>query len=73
MKTMTTATRTGSAVNSNVRVDDQLSKVGVAAVGIASCVIGIWAVVCLGAGLVASGGPVGLVLNWLNAVSGGMM
>ena len=73
MKTMTTATRTGSAVNSNVRVDDQLSKVGVATVGIVSCAIGIWAVACLGAGLVASGGPIGLAMNWLNAVSGGIM
>ena len=70
MKTMTTATRTGSAAQSKVRVDDQLYKVGVGVVGIASCAIGIWAVVSLGAGMIASGGPVGLVLNWLSAVSG---
>jgi hypothetical protein len=70
MKTTTTGTRTGSAAQSNVRVDDQLYKVGAGVVGIASCAIGIWAVVSLGAGMIASGGPVGLVLNWLSAVSG---
>ena len=72
MKTMTTATRTGSATQSNVRVDDQLYKVGVTVVGLASCAIGIWAVACIVAGMIASGGPVGLALNWLNAVSGSL-
>lgn len=73
MKNMTTATRTDSAVNSNVRVDDQLYKVGVAAVGIASCAIGIWAVVCLGAGMIASGGPFALLMNWAKAVTGSLL
>jgi hypothetical protein len=72
MKTTTTATRTGTATQSNVRVDDQLYKVGVGVVGIVSCAIGVWAVISLGAGMIASGGPVGLVLNWLSAVSGKM-
>lgn len=72
MKTMTTATRTGSAVKSNVRVDDQLYKVGVAVVGIASCAIGIWAAACIGAGMISSGGPVALFVNWVNAVSGSL-
>lgn len=69
MKTTTTATRTGSATQSKLRVDDQLYKVGIGVVGIASCAIGIWAIVSFGAGMIASGGPVGLVLNWLSAVS----
>lgn len=72
MKTMTTATRTGSATQSDVRVDDQLYKVGVTVVGLASCAIGIWAAVCIVAGMMSSGGPVGLALNWLNAVSGSL-
>ena len=72
MKTTTTATRTGTATQSNVRVDDQLYKVGVGVVGIVSCAIGVWAVISIGAGMIASGGPVGLVLNWFSAVSGKM-
>ena len=67
---MTTATRTGSAVKSDVRVDDQLYRVGIAVIGISSLAIGIWAAACIVAGTIASGGPIALVMNWVSAVSG---
>ncbi len=73
MKTMTTATRTGNAAKSDVRVDDQLYKVGVAVIGISSLAIGLWAAACIVAGTVARGGPIALVMNWFNAVSGSLL
>ncbi len=70
---MITATRTGSAAKSEVRVDDQLYKVGMAVMGISSCAIGLWAAACIVAGMVASGGPIALVMNWFGAVSGSLL
>lgn len=69
MKTVIAATRSGGATHADVRVDDQIYRVGAAVVGISSGVIGIWAAACLVAGMIASGGPLGLIVNWLNAVS----
>lgn len=69
MKTVIAATRSGSATHSAVRIDDQIYRVGAAVVGISACAIGIWAAACAVAGLIASGGPLGLIVNWLNAVS----
>lgn len=73
MKTMTTATRTGSAAKSDVRVDDQLYKVGVAVIGISCLAIGLWAAACIVSGMINSGGPIALVMNWFNAVSGSLL
>lgn len=73
MKATTTATRTGNATKTNVRVDDQVYKVGVAVIGIASCAIGLWAAACVVAGVIASGGPINFLMNWVNAASGSLL
>jgi hypothetical protein len=70
MKTI--ATRTGSAEKTNVRVDDQVYKVGVAVIGLSSCAIGLWAVACVVAGMINSGGPINFLMNWVKAVSGSL-
>ena len=44
-------------------------KLAVGVIGVASLLIGCWAVACLVAGSIASGGPGGLVANLLSALS----
>jgi hypothetical protein len=70
MKTQIAAVRTRSADRTNTKVDDQISKVGFAVIGLSSCAIGIWSAASLVGGMIASGGPVALVANWFRAVIG---
>ncbi len=70
MRTQITAVKTRNAVRTDDRVEVQISKVGFAVIGLSSCAIGIWAIASLLGGMIASGGPVALVANWLRAVLG---
>ena len=63
-----TTAKTRSAAVDNVNVE--ISKAGINTIGIASGLIGCWAVACLVSGMIASGGPVTLVLNYVSAVIG---
>ena len=68
MKNTTTITKENSTTNENVSME--LNKVGVHAVTITSAVIGCWAVACLASGMISSGGPAGLVSNFVSALIG---
>ena len=68
MKNTTAITREKSSTIENVSVE--ISKVGVGAIGITSALIGCWAVVCLVSGMISSGGPAGLVSNFISALAG---
>ncbi len=68
MKNTTTITRERSLANENVSLE--LNKVGVHAVTITSAMIGCWAVACLASGMISSGGPAGLVSNFVSAFIG---
>lgn len=68
MKNATTITRERSRAIDNVSVE--ISKVGVSVIGITSALIGCWAVVCLFSGMISSGGPAGLVSNFISALAG---
>lgn len=57
-----------SIAASNVNAD--LSKAGIKVIGFASVLIGCWAVACLTAGAIANGGPVALIKNLFQAISG---
>lgn len=70
MKTQIAAVRTKNAVRTNDRVDVQISKVGLTVIGLSSCAIGLWAAASLVSGMIASGGPLALVANWVKAVVG---
>ena len=50
--------------------NDEIGRVGMAAIGITSGLIGCWAVACLIAGTISSGGPVGLIANFFSALAG---
>lgn len=70
MKVRMAVANTKSRVNTNSKVDEQVMKVGVVAIGLASCAIGIWSLACLASGVIASGGPLALVGNWVKAIIG---
>jgi hypothetical protein len=70
MKVRAKANTAGSMTRENIRIDEQIYTTGLSIIGIASCVIGLWAFAALVGGLVASGGPVALVTNWAKAVFG---
>jgi hypothetical protein len=69
MKT-TTQNKTLALVNENTQATVELHKVSVIAIGITSLLIGGWAVACMTAGVIASGGPVALATNYLKAIVG---
>ncbi len=62
----TTMTKTRSAANE--KVSTELNKVGAHAVTLSSALIGCWAVACLTSGIISSGGPAGLVSNFISAL-----
>ncbi len=68
MKNTTTITRAKSIAQENVSLE--LNKVGVHAVTISSAIIGCWAVACLASGVISSGGPAGLVSNFVSTFIG---
>ena len=70
MKTQMTATKTRNAVKTDGKVDEQILKVGFVSIGVASVALGLWAAASLVGGMVASGGPLALVVNWFRAVTG---
>ncbi len=70
MKVQVKANRTVSTSRENNRVDEQIYTTGLGAIGLASAAIGLWAFATLIGGMIASGGPVGLVANWAKAVFG---
>jgi hypothetical protein len=49
---------------------NEVSKVAVTAVSLTAGIIGIWAVACMVAGTLNSGGPVALISNLIKAILG---
>lgn len=70
MRNQTAAVKTRNRVNTDSKVDEQVMKVGFAALCIGSCAIGVWSLISLAGGMIASGGPLALVANWFTAVLG---
>ncbi|MBW1636602.1 MAG: hypothetical protein JRJ68_10050, partial [Deltaproteobacteria bacterium] len=67
MKNATAITRERNDAIANV--NEEIGKAGMAAIGITSGLIGCWAVACLVAGTISSGGPVGLIANFFSALA----
>lgn len=68
MKKTTAVTRERSVIVETAGVE--ISKVGIYAIGTTSALIGCWAVVCFVSGMISSGGPAGLVSNYVSALIG---
>jgi len=62
--------RTGTKVSEKGSVSTEVSKVSMTFVAILGAAVGLWSLACIVGGLVASGGPLNLVGNWLKAVTG---
>lgn len=60
-------TRTGSSTKSAA---DSISRGSIITMGVASALVGIWAVACLISAMVGSGGPIALIKSWFSAVAG---
>lgn len=69
MKT-TTKHKTRAIVNENTPAIVELHKTGATVVGITSLLIGGWAVACMTAGVIASGGPLALATEYVKAIVG---
>lgn len=70
MKTKTAANKTNVSSQTESKASTQVYTVGIVALGISACAIGLWAFASLIGGMAASGGPFALVGNWFKAVFG---
>ncbi|TKB06436.1 hypothetical protein [Desulforhopalus sp. IMCC35007] len=68
MKNATAITRDKSVALDTVSIGN--GQIGVGVIGVASVLIGCWAVVSLIAGMVTSGGPAELLSNLFKAITG---
>jgi hypothetical protein len=70
MKTSHPMENTHANENTLTKVSVELSKVSVAFIAITAGVIGCWATASLFAGTISSGGPIGLIQNFITALVG---
>ena len=70
MNTSHSIEKTQSQANTISNVTTEISKVGVAFIGLTAAIIGCWATASLFAGTISSGGPIGLIQNFITAITG---
>lgn len=70
MKTSHSMDSTKTQAKTKAIASTEISKVSVAFIAITAGVIGCWATASLFAGTISSGGPLGLVQNFITAVIG---
>ncbi len=70
MNTPPTMEKKRSQAKTGTDAITEVSKVSVYAIAISAGLIGLWATVCLFAGMLSSGGPLGLVSNLVKAITG---
>jgi len=68
---MTTAIKSQSQTKETAKVAvDSVSRGSIITMGVASALVGLWAVACLVSAMVGSGSPIELIKSWFSAVSG---
>ena len=68
---MTTAIKSQSKSQESSKVAvDSVSRGSIVTMGVASALVGLWAVACLVSAMIGSGGPIALIKSWFSAVSG---
>lgn len=70
MKTTNSKEQSKSQAKTSVDVNAEIAKISVTAITVTAGIIGCWATASLFAGLISSGGPVGLIQNFIAAVIG---
>jgi hypothetical protein len=61
--------QTKAKETSNAAVDS-VSRGSIITMGVASALVGLWAVACLVSAMLGSGSPLALIKGWFSAVSG---
>lgn len=64
----TSSTKTGQLADDKARSINEMHKIGVVGIGAVSLFFGVWAAACMTAGVITSGGPVGLVMEYIKAL-----
>lgn len=67
---MTNTALTRTRVTEQAAADTNVSKGALTALGVASALVGLWAVACFVGGMLASGGPIALARAWVSAITG---
>lgn len=49
---------------------NSVSRGSIITMGVASALVGLWAIACLTSAMFGSGSPIGLIKGWFSAVSG---
>lgn len=49
---------------------NSVSRGSIITMGVASALVGLWAVACLASAMLGTGSPIGLIKGWFSAVSG---
>lgn len=65
----TIKTQTNTKETSKAAVDS-VSRGSLITMGVASALVGLWAVACLASAMFGSGSPIELIKGWFSAVSG---
>lgn len=69
MKTILSAPKAKGSANQKVDVSTEMSKIGIYSIAVAAGIIGCWAVICLIAGMINSGGPLQLIKSLFTAIT----
>ena len=70
MNTTNTAAQSKTIARTTSDAAVEVSKVGVYGIAFSAAIIGCWSVACLVAGTISSGGPVGLIGNFVKSFIG---
>jgi len=65
----TIKSQTKTQVTSKAAIDS-VSRGSIITMGVASALVGLWAVACLASAMLGSGSPIELIKGWFSAVSG---
>lgn len=66
---MTTAIKSQSKATSKEAIDS-VSRGSIVTMGVASALVGIWAIACLVSAMIGSTGPIELIKSWFSATMG---
>lgn len=64
------AVKVRSQATEKVNVDAEVNKAGVFTLAVAAGIVGAWVITAFVGGLLASGGVVPMISNWISAITG---
>ncbi|GAB4337950.1 MAG: hypothetical protein Kow0089_09550 [Desulfobulbaceae bacterium] len=70
MKHSEAAVRTKTRANEKVNVNAEVNKAAIVTLAVAAGLVGAWVITAFVGGLIASGGIVPMISNWIQAVFG---